>query len=48
MGVDPGISKRRLRAELDADPVRETKRVFERIQDGATPIRGSGAVAREA
>lgn len=38
----------RLRAELDAEPDRETKRLFERLQDGAAPVRASGALAREA
>jgi DNA-binding SARP family transcriptional activator len=38
----------RLRAELDAEPDRETRRIFERLQDGTAPSRGTGAVAREA
>ena len=38
----------RLRAELEAEPDPETKRVLERLQDGAVPIRSSGGVARGA
>ena len=38
----------RLRAELDAEPDRETKRIFERMQHGGAPVRASGALAREA
>jgi DNA-binding SARP family transcriptional activator len=38
----------RLRAELDAEPDRETKRILEQLQDGTAPTRASGALAREA
>jgi predicted ATPase/DNA-binding SARP family transcriptional activator len=38
----------RLRAELDAEPDRETKRLLEHLQDGAGVVRVSGAVAKEA
>lgn len=38
----------RLRAELDAEPDRETKRLFERLHDGAASVRATGALAKEA
>ena len=37
----------RLRAELDAEPDRETKRMLERLQDGAVLARTSGVLARD-